>query len=441
MFINRQTMLQIYNGSNRMDFPAISNFQNQPHSSGLIAGSKSTKAWMREAVDSLDAGGQAVQTGFVLIEGKHYLAGMTALPELGWYDLTLLDMSVFFPQFDFVRMMLVIVASTLLLLAILAFLLHRLVLEPSARLADVVSQIQRGDFSIASAQESSGEAQELAEKFRNMAAAVHSTQHWLETEIEKRTHQLSDARKVLEISLAHEREGRETQASLLALMAHEMRNPVAVIGNTAQMLKVLAQSESPDLLPRIEKIMGSVRRLSALMDNFLTEKWLDMDKHGPHFEQVNLNQACAEIAAHFADRPNQHVRFESVTGDALIDADWKLIEIAVTNLLDNACKYSAANSEILLRLLQPDANTFCVEVSNQGERIPTGLQMRIFEKYARGEHEGSIQGSGLGLYLVNWIAKFHGGHIEVLSIEGQRNTFRLYLPRSQLLLPTEDDIP
>jgi signal transduction histidine kinase len=429
MIIDRNTAIQIYNGADRVDFPSVPSYQDQPRPSNVVVGSQRNRQWILQAIESLGSASQKVEIGFLQIDGKRYLAGMSTLPELSWYHLTLLDTSMLLPQLDFIRMVLVVVTSTLLLLAIMALSLHRLVLEPSARLADVVSRIHRGDYTSRPVRESSEEARELALKVRDMAAAIENTQHWLETEIEKRTHQLSDAREMLEISLQHERNGREIQANLMALMSHEMRSPVAVIGNTAQMLRVLAQSEHPDMLPRIEKIMRSVRQLSALMGTFLSEKWLDMDKHGPNLKPGNLNQVCAEIARKPSEHSSHAVRFEPWIGDTSLHADWKLIEIAITNLLDNARKYSVSNDEILLRVLPGGNDMLCLEVCNHGARIPPELQARIFEKYARGQHDGDVHGSGLGLYLVSWIAKFHGGYTEVSSSEGENNAFRLYLPR------------
>jgi signal transduction histidine kinase len=61
--------------------------------------------------------------------------------------------------------------------------------------------------------------------------------------------------------------------------------------------------------------------------------------------------------------------------------------------------------------------------------ISADLQQHIFDKFARGRHETDIHGSGLGLYLVNWIARFHGGYTEVVSTPGQGSTFRLFLPK------------
>ena len=73
--------------------------------------------WLHEAIQEFDADSKhGVETEFVHVEGKRYLAGLNALPEVGWYDLTLLDLSVLLPRSDFVKMVLVVIAGTLVLL-------------------------------------------------------------------------------------------------------------------------------------------------------------------------------------------------------------------------------------------------------------------------------------------------------------------------------------
>ena len=428
MFIDSNANVQVYNDVTHFDFPSVPNFSEPEHVHLQILGKSAGKEWLHQTIHKLQDGKHGVETEFVVINGKRYLAGLNALPEIGWYDLTLLDLSVLLPQTEFIKMLLAIIAGTLGLLLILALSLHKLVLKPIAMLTDMVSRIRRGDFSSRPVKKSRGEVYELIQQFHEMAGAIQNTQQWLEDEIEKRTRQLSDAQKVLEISLRHERDGRETQANLMALMAHEMRSPVAVISNTAQMLNMLARSEHPDLLPRIEKIMRSVRQLSGLMDNFLTEKWLDMDKRGLNREMGDLNQLCAEVTERFVENYARFVHFGPLDGDARICADWQLIQIAVLNLLDNAHKYSSRNDEICLNVHSEKPGMLCIEVSDHGAGISPDLQQHVFEKYARGRHEADIMGSGLGLYLVNWIARFHGGLIEVSSIEGQGSTFLMCLP-------------
>lgn len=262
---------------------------------------------------------------------------------------------------------------------------------------------------------------------QKMVDTLRHNEQSLEVQINERTHQLTDAMKMLEISLQQEKDGRETQANLLALMAHEIRSPVAVIGNTAQMLNVLAQAEQPGWQPRIEKIMDAVRQLAKLMDNFLAEDRLSMKSAGLELQEGDLNVFCTKLVDTLAISHNRAIRYEPYGGDARLSADWQLIGIAIGNLIDNAVKYSPQDGEISLRVLPGTAGTLCVGVTDHGAGIAPELQQRIFEKFIRGKHGSSIRGSGLGLYLVNWIAKFHGGYTEVSSVVGTGSTFRLCL--------------
>jgi signal transduction histidine kinase len=230
---------------------------------------------------------------------------------------------------------------------------------------------------------------------------------------------------MLEISLQQEKEGREIQANLLALMTHEVRSPIAVISNTAQMLNALAQTEKPDWQPRIEKIMGAVRQLAQLMDNVLAEDRLSLNSSGLEFQVGDLNVFCAELVDKLAISHSRTIRYAPYNGDARLRADWQLIGIAIGNLIDNAAKYSLADSEIGVRLVPGNPGTLCVEVSDHGMGIAPELQKRVFEKFIRGQHESGISGNGLGLFLVSWIARFHGGYAEVFSTPGEGSTFRL----------------
>ena len=362
LFVNRDAAIQIYRDIGYIDFSSITKSTDQQHSIDLLLDKPVDRAWVRQAIGQLAQGVTPVATRFVRIKGKRYLAGVVALPEVGWYDLTLLDLTVLLPQHDFLEMGLAVGGAALGVLLILAFSLHRLVLRPVAVLTDAAARISRGDYAPAPLEKGSGEVGQLATQFQVMADAVYKTHNWLEDEIEKRTRQLTDAKKMLEISLQQEKDSRETQANLLALMAHEIRSPVAVIGNTAQMLNALAQAERPDWQPRIEKIMDAVRQLAQLMDNFLAEDRLSMKGIGLELQEGDLNVFCAELVDKLAKSHNRAIRFHPYGGDARVAADWQLIGIAIGNLVDNAVKYSPPESEIGLSVLPGKACTLCIEV-------------------------------------------------------------------------------
>ena len=429
MFISRNGQLQIYADDDHIDFPNIAGYSDEPHSSDLIRDENTGRKWINDAMIKLEYGGQNIATGFVNINDEQFMAAMTYLPEMNWYDLTLINLSLLRPKSQIIEIGLMIFAGILAILLILSLSLHRLVLKPVAALTKAVTHIRKGNSRMAVTENSSSsEVSELATQFNFMADAIYNTQHWLEAEIKSRTHELSEAKELLELSLQKEKFGREIQANLMALMAHEMRSPIAVISNTAQMLNVLAQSGHPDWQPRIEKIRHSVKQLSSLMDNFLTEQWLDMDKYGLNMEPGELNRFCADITLKFVSSHARAIDFETCVGNTRLYADWELLRIAIGNLIDNACRYSPAHEHIFLRILSHDDEFLCIQVSNRGSGISPEIQSRIFEKFSRGEHENSIPGSGLGLYLVNWIARFHGGYTRVESSAGQECTFFLYLP-------------
>jgi len=425
LFVDQNAAIQIYRDVGYIDFSSIAKSQSQQHSIDLLMDREENREWVRRAIGQLGHGGSSVSTKFVQIAGKRYLAGMASLPEVGWYDITLLDLAVLLPQQDFLEMGLAVGGVALGLLLILALTLHWLVLRPISVLTAAAARISDGDYELAPLAKGRGEVGQLTTQFQIMADAVNKTHSWLEGEVEKRTRQHTDAKQMLEIALQQEKDSLKIQANMMALMAHEIRNPVAVIGNTAQMLDALVQADHPEWKPRIDKIMGAVRKLALLMDNFLTEDRINTKSVGLELRERDLNAFCAELADTFAKNHDRTIRTQLLNEEARLNADWQLIGIAIGNLIDNAVKYSPQGSEISLRVISGEVGTWCVEVEDNGAGIAPELQLRIFDKFIRGQHSSDIRGTGLGLYLANWIAKFHGGYAEVDSVSGVGSTFRL----------------
>ncbi|MDD5300572.1 MAG: ATP-binding protein [Gallionella sp.] len=447
LFIDRNAAIQIYHDIDSINFSSIAKFPDHQHSIDQMLDNPEDRVWIRQAISQFENGspsmaaksvyikgqrylvGSPVATKFVHIKGNRYLAGMVALPEAGWYDVTLLDLSVLLPPHDFLEMGLALGGVALGLMAILLLSLRRLVLRPVAALSAASDRIRQGDYAGAPAEKGSGEIGQLTAQFQAMRHAVHKTHNWMEEEIRKRTKELSDAKEMLEVSLQQEKNSRENKANLLSLMAHEIRSPVAVIGNTAQMLNALAQSKQPDWQPRIEKIMGAVLQLALLTNKFLDEDRINMKDNELNLQMRDLNIFCEELVETLTANHGRSIRYAPWGGDAMLLADWHLIGIAIGNLIDNAIKYSPPDSDIDLRIVQSKANILCVEVTDQGPGIAPELQQRIFiEKFIRGEHGSKIRGTGLGLYLINWIATSHGGYAEVASTPSSGSTFRLCLP-------------
>lgn len=428
LFLDSSGAIQLYRDVGYIDYSSIAKPVDKRSSIDQLLKDADDRAWMHRAIAQTDMDSRTVLTRLVNIKDKHYLAGVAALPEVGWYDVTLMDLDVLLPQRDFLEIALIIGAAMLGVLLIMAFTLRQLVLKPVAKLTRAATHISDGGFATGKMILATGEVGELASQFTVMSNSIQKTQNWLENEIARRTSELVDAKKMLEILLQQEKERRQAQVHLLALMAHEVRNPVAVIGNTAQMLDMLARSEKPEWLPRIENIMIAVRKLGQLMDDVLNEDRIGLTGSGLNRQYGDLNAFCDQLYRSQSARHERLVRFTPCACNAIIDMDWRLIDIAISNLIDNAVKYSPPGSSIDLRVSCSTGQTIYIEVHNHGESISPVLKLHLFKKFIRGHFEEKIAGLGIGLYLVNWIANLHGGYAELAATQ-HGNTFRLVLPQ------------
>lgn len=427
LFLNQEGAIQIYRDTKYINLPSVSKPTDKQRSVDQLLAEPEDRLWVRQAIAEVMADNKRVATRWVQMNGKRYLAGIAALPEVGWFDVTLLDLDVLLPTHEFLDMALVIGGGVLLMLLILGFTLHRLVLRPMATLAEATAHISQGDFIPGTIETSSGEFRQLVSQFNQMSDSILKTRHWLEAEVAQRTEELHSAQRMLEISLRQAQEGRVAQTNLLALMAHEVRSPVAVIGNTAQMLNALASQEKPEWQPRLNKIEIAVRQLAHLMDEILGEHRLVLTCDVLTRESADLGAFCLALQNRLANYHRRTIGFEPGTTQVSLDADWQLLDVALANLIGNAVKYSPPDSPITLRMSAEPNGDIWIEVHNQGTPLSDELRAGVFGKFIRGQE--TVDGVGLGLYLVRWIAQLHGGRTEVRS-DDDGNTFRLIFPAS-----------
>jgi len=106
-----------------------------------------------------------------------------------------------------------------------------------------------------------------------------------------------------------------------------------------------------------------------------------------------------------------------------------MLSLAVWNLLDNAMKYSPGRPVVWIRLFR-DGTRAAIAVRDEGIGIPPSEQRRIFQKFVRGAETAAlgVKGSGIGLAIVDHVARAHGGHVHLESKVGGGSTFTLLLP-------------
>lgn len=261
--------------------------------------------------------------------------------------------------------------------------------------------------------------------------------------IEQRRHvdafaaQLASALERSQLAEATERARREVEteqlrSSLLSSVSHDLRTPLAVITGTASTL--VDAGDSLDLTTRLDltrAIVEEAERLNRLIRNLLDMTRLDsgtvkVKKEWSSLEEV-VGSALSRLDSRLAER---EVTVELPPDLPLIPFDAILIEQALINLLENAAKYSQGTIELRACLETAEAGTpeVIVEVADRGPGIPSGQELRVFEKFHRAAREGSPTGAGLGLAICRAIMAAHNGRIWAENRPGGGASFRFALP-------------
>ena len=146
----------------------------------------------------------------------------------------------------------------------------------------------------------------------------------------------------------------------------------------------------------------------------------------------DLCAVVADVVAEFRAQTaatGRDIRVKTNGALPAVKLDREAFGRALWNLLDNASKYSPAESPITVAIRR-EAGIACVDVSDRGAGIPASERRQIFQKFVRGEDSktSGIKGTGVGLALVDRIIQAHGGEVRLESVVGQGSTFSLVLP-------------
>lgn len=215
-------------------------------------------------------------------------------------------------------------------------------------------------------------------------------------------------------------------------VSHELRTPLALIRMFAETLEMGRVKSDERRQEYYQIIMQEAGRLTHLINNILDFSRMEAGKKQYHLRMVDLNEIIRQIMQlyRFHLENKQFVVETELSRDALlIQADEEAITEAIINLIDNAMKYSAEGKHIAIRSGMDGSAAF-VEVEDHGIGIAPEDQKKIFEKFYRvsGGLTHNTKGSGLGLSLVDFTMKAHGGRATLKSELGKGSRFRLAFP-------------
>ena len=233
-------------------------------------------------------------------------------------------------------------------------------------------------------------------------------------------------------STAKEVELARLKSEFVSTVSHEFRTPLMSIRYLSEMLdggRVKGEDKKKIYYGKINK---ESERLSRLIENMLDFSKIEAGMKEYKFEDLSVKEMVTEVSDRFKEyMADKKMTLECEIQEPLlaIHADKEAISRALFNLLDNAVKYSGKNPVIHLRAFFKGEAVF-LEVQDMGAGISKDDQKKVFEKFYRSSHpvSKSIEGSGIGLTLIDHIVKAHGGQVTMESDLGQGTRVTLKLP-------------
>ncbi len=222
---------------------------------------------------------------------------------------------------------------------------------------------------------------------------------------------------------------RAGEAERILLVSHELRSPMAAVIGAARTL----QERWPELSPEqrssfLALIVDETSRLARLVEDVLDTSRIEADAFSYSFSDVDLGELVRDTVAMISlGQDEVGVIAEMPEPIPRIRGDRERLKQALTNLIENAVKYSPRGGAVEVSALAENGRV-CVTVSDRGPGIPREQHGLIFEKFGRVDVGGGKPGTGLGLFIARSIAEAHGGTLEVRSAPGEGSTFTLALP-------------
>ncbi len=220
---------------------------------------------------------------------------------------------------------------------------------------------------------------------------------------------------------------------LTQLIIHDLRNPLGIIINIIEYLKVdLKKITSDEQKEQLELAVFKCQEMKRMISNILDISKMEEDKLTLHYEDIALKDFLAQIVDSMniiAKGENKKVSYRISCGVNIIRADREILGRVIINLLANAIKYGVDNSEIEIKVICA-GKEITMEVKNEGKGIPEEYRERIFDKFAQIEDDKLRQksGKGLGLTFCKMAVEAHGGRIWVESEANKATVFYLTLP-------------
>jgi signal transduction histidine kinase len=281
----------------------------------------------------------------------------------------------------------------------LSLLLAYALISPIKRMRRLSRRIAQGDFRIRMDKLSGDELGELATDLNTMAARLQDLEN--------------------------------SRRDFFGNVSHELRSPVSNIRITSEVLQRRAERLGDDSAKLFQTVITETERLETMINELIELAAIKSGALVLNKEAFNLEALTDELMLGISPRAQQKQQTVEVLvdPDMIIVADRDRIARAISNLLDNAVKFTPVAGRITLSARRESGHVV-IEISDTGEGIAPEDLPKVFERFYRADKARRRDGgSGIGLAIAKNVVEAHGGTIDVESKEGQGSTFRISLGR------------
>ncbi len=238
------------------------------------------------------------------------------------------------------------------------------------------------------------------------------------TEIAELAERLNEMLSRIEAAVLHER-------SFLDDASHELRTPIAILRGEVELAR-MGVADGTEQAATLDSVMEEVLRLQDLTTDLLV---LARTRTGPSGARPEVDLGAVSAAAiESVRRSGADASIEVVAaGPRVVRGDAAALERAVSNIVENACRYAVARVDIVVG--ERAGEGAWLEVRDDGPGFPPELETtRAFERFARADRPGDGDGTGLGLAIVGEIVAAHGGTVEARNTQPGGAVVRIWIP-------------
>ncbi|MDM3856656.1 MAG: hybrid sensor histidine kinase/response regulator [Aphanizomenon gracile PMC649.10] len=253
--------------------------------------------------------------------------------------------------------------------------------------------------------------------------------------IEDLEHRIIERTIELKQALEKEKELNQLKSRFITMASHQFRTPLAIISSSSGILQEFSDRLNEERKQEhLQTIQHTIKHITQILDDVLMINRAEADKIELHLEAADIVDFCHHLQSAIAESNNQHtinssvdLGQETITNSLIIQFDKKLLQQIITNLLNNAIKYSPNHNLVNFSLTKAD-DKIIFKISDHGIGIPEADQDNLFASFHRGSNVGNIAGTGLGLSIVKKCVDLHQGEINIDSQIGKGTIVTITIP-------------